>query len=119
VQAAAGQTAAALDRVLELARASVAGQDVQQYVAAVGIMSELYARSGDHVSAFRVIAESRLALARATGSDTMPLFRPLLARLRDRIGESKLERIAADVEQANRLADRLAINLPRDSSKLE
>jgi hypothetical protein len=119
VQAAAGQTAAALDRVLELARASVAGQDVQQYVAAVGIMSELYARSGDHVSAFRVIAESHLALARATGSDTMPLFRPLLARLRDRIGESKLERIAADVEQANRLADRLAINLPRDSSKLE
>ena len=119
VLAAAGHTAAALDRVLELARASVASQDLNQYVASVGIMSELYARAGDHVSAFRVIAESRLALARATGSDATPLFRPLLARLRDRIGETRLAKIAADVEQANRLADRLAAAAPRDPTKLE
>ncbi|HTR53896.1 MAG TPA: hypothetical protein VMJ10_24545 [Kofleriaceae bacterium] len=103
----ARKTAPAIDRVLELARAAAAKQDAAQYVAAVGIMAELYARSGDHVSAFRTIAESHHALSRATGSDTTPLFRPLLARLRDRIGEAKLTEIAAAVEHANRLADQI------------
>ena len=106
VLSAAGKTAGAIDRVLELAHAAVAKHDVAQYVAAVGIMAELYAKTGDHVSAFRTIAESHRALAEATGSDTTALFRPLLARLRDRIGSERLDKIAAEVGIANRLADR-------------
>ena len=103
-----GKTAGAIDRVLELARAAVARHDVAQYVAAVGVMAELYARSGDQVSAFRTIVEANHALAQATGSDANDLFRPLLARLRDRIGEDRLGRIARDVAEANRLADAIA-----------
>ncbi len=114
VLASAGKTANAIDRVLELARSAVARADIAQYVAAVGIMAELYARSGDHVSAFRSIVEAHRALADATagvaGSSeaTAERFRPLLARLRDRIGEQRLLKIAADVEHANRLADQIA-----------
>ena len=107
VLSAAGKTAGAIDRVLELARAAVANSDVTQYVAAVGIMAELYAKTGDHVSAFRTIAESHRALAEATNSDPTALFRPLLARLRDRIGPDKLDKIAAEVAIANRLADQI------------
>ena len=107
VLSAAGKTAGAIDRVLELARSAVANHDVSQYVAAVGIMAELYAKTGDHVSAFRTIAESHRALAEATGSDTAALFRPLLARLRDRIGPERLDSIAAQVDIANRLADQI------------
>ena len=102
----AGKTAGAIDRVLELARAAAAKQDVTQYVAAVAIMAELYAKTGDHVSAFRTVAEAHHALTAATGSDTTALFRPLLARLRDRVGDERLDKIAADVAEANRLADR-------------
>ncbi len=108
VLAAAGKTAVAIDRVLDLARSAQAAQDVPRYVGAVGIMAELYARSGDHVSAFRTIAEANHALGVATGSDATPLFRPHLARLRDRIGEERLARIASDVDKANRLATQLA-----------
>jgi hypothetical protein len=111
VLSAAGKTAGAIDRVLELARAAVAKHDVAQYVAAVGIMAELYAKTGDHVSAFRTIAESHRALAEATGNDTaqglIAVFRPLLARLRDRIGSERLDKIAAEVAIANRLADQI------------
>ena len=110
VLASAGKTASAIDRVLELARSAVARRDIAQYVAAVGIMAELYSRSGDHVSAFRTIVEAHRALADATagvaGSSEAAAerFRPLLARLRDRIGADRLTKIAADVEHANRLA---------------
>ncbi|HUJ61530.1 MAG TPA: hypothetical protein VLX92_23655, partial [Kofleriaceae bacterium] len=114
VLAATGKTGAALDRVLELARAAAANHDVAQYVAAVGIMAELYARTGDHVSAFRTIAEAHRALADATGQDATPLFRPLLARLRDRVGAARLEQIAADVDRANRLAAELRRPEPSD-----
>jgi tetratricopeptide (TPR) repeat protein len=110
----AGKTAGALERVLELARAAAEKHDVHQYVAAVGIMAELYARTGDHVSAFRTIAESHRALADATGSDTAHLFRPLLARLRDRIGADRLDAIARDVDHANRLADQIRPSKPSD-----
>jgi tetratricopeptide (TPR) repeat protein len=116
VLASAGKTAGAIDRVLELARASVARGDIAQYVAAVGIMAELYARSGDHVSAFRTIVEAHRALANATGSDVTERFRPLLARLRDRIGAERLSTIAADVEQANRIADQIAPQKRNDPS---
>jgi tetratricopeptide (TPR) repeat protein len=107
VLSAAGKTAGAIDRVLELARIAVAKQDVPQYVGAVAIMAELYAKTGDHVSAFRTIAESHAALAAATNSDTTALFRPLLQRLRERIGGERLDRIAREVEIANRLADQI------------
>jgi len=108
VLSAAGKTAGAIDRVLELARLAVAKQDVPQYVGAVAIMAELYAKTGDHVSAFRTIAESHRALAEATNSDPTPLFRPLLARLRDRIGADRLDRITREVDIANRLAEQIS-----------
>jgi hypothetical protein len=116
VLASAGKTANAIDRVLELARSAVERHDIAQYVAAVGIMAELYARSGDHVSAFRSIVEAHRALADAVGCDVTERFRPLLARLRDRIGEARLLKIAADVEQANRLAAQIAHQKPSDPS---
>ena len=112
----AGKTAGAIDRVLELARTAVANHDVAQYVAAVGVMAELYARSGDHVSAFRTIVESHRALADATQTDTTTLFRPLLARLQDRVGEDRLGKIAADVDTANRLADQITQQKSKDPS---
>ena len=108
VLSAAGKTAGAIDRVLELARLAVVKQDVPQYVGAVAIMAELYAKTGDHVSAFRTIAESHAALAAATNSDTTPLFRPLLERLRERVGAERLDRIAREVETANRLAEQIS-----------
>ena len=111
-----GKTAQAIDRVLELARGAAADQDLPRYVAAVAIMSELYARRGDHVSAFRTIAEASHALSTATGSDAAPLFREPLARLRDRIGEPRLAKIADDVAQANRLSAQLASKTPSDPS---
>lgn len=103
-----GKTAGAVDRMLELARSAAADQDVPRYVAAVGMMAELYARGGDAVSAYRTIVESHRALADATGSDATPLFRPLLAALRERVGAERLQQIAADVTRANVLADQLA-----------
>ncbi len=112
VLAATGKTANAIDRVLELAQLAVAKGDVRQYVSAVAIMAELYAKTGDHVSAFRTIAESHRALADATKGDPTELFRPLLARLRDQIGAARLDKIAADVAKANELAAQIA---PRGS----
>ena len=111
-----GKTAAAIDRVLELARGAAADKDLPRYVAAVAIMAELYARRGDHVSAFRTIAEASHALTVATGQDAAPLFREPLARLRDRIGEAKLAKIADDVAKANRLADEIGGKTTNDPS---
>jgi hypothetical protein len=102
--------------VLELAREAAQRHDIAQYVASVGIMAELYARSGDHVSAFRTIVEAHRALADATTSDVSERFRPLLARLRDRIGADRLSAIARDVEHANLLADQIAPQKTRDPS---
>ncbi len=108
VLAASGKTATAIDRVLELATLAVEKRDVTQYVSAVAIMAELYAKTGDYVSAFRTIAESHRALATATKGDPTELFRPLLARLRDQIGAERLDKIAADVARANELAAQIA-----------
>ena len=116
VLATAGKTAGALDRVLELARAAAAENNPQQFIAAVGIMAELYSRSGDHASAFRTIAESNHALSAATKTDTAPLFRPHLARLRDLVGEVRFAKIVADVDRANRLADEIAKKKASDPS---
>lgn len=111
-----GRTAGALDRMLELARSAAADQDVPRYVAAVGMMAELYARSGDAVSAFRTITESHRALSEATKSDATPLFRPHLAALRERIGSERLEQIAADIAKANQLAVELDSKSGNDPS---
>jgi ATP/maltotriose-dependent transcriptional regulator MalT len=111
-----GKTAAALDHVLELARGAAADKDLPRYIAAVAIMAELYARRGDHVSAFRTIAEASHALSTATGQDAAHLFREPLARLRDRIGEARLAQIAADVAKANQLSASLATKTPSDPS---
>ncbi len=108
VLAAHGRTAGALDRALELARAAQAEGDVSGYVAAVGVMAELYARAGDHVSAFRTIVEANAALGTALGTNVGPLFRDHLARLRERVGAARLDRIAADVDRSNRLAGQIA-----------
>lgn len=108
VLAAHGRTAGALDRALELARAAQAAGDVSGYVAAVGVMAELYARAGDHVSAFRTIVESNAALGTALGTNVGPLFHGHLARLRERVGPERLDRIAADVDRSNRLAGQIA-----------
>jgi len=112
----AGKTAGAIDRVLELARLAAAEGNASQFVASVGIMAELYSRSGDHVSAFRTIAESNHALSAATKADTAPLFRPHLARLRDQVGEERFAKIIADVDRANRLADEIAKKKRSDPS---
>lgn len=111
-----GKTAGAIDRMLELARSAAADQDVPRYVAAVGLMAELYARSGDAVSAFRTIVESHRALSEATRSDATHLFRPHLAALRDRIGSERLEQIAADVARANQLSAELGVKSGNDPS---
>ena len=112
VLAAHGKTAGALDRTLELARAAQRDGDVAGYVAAVGVMAELYARAGDHVSAFRTIVEANAALGAALGTNVGPLFREHLARLRERVGAERLDRIAADVDRANRLAGQIAAEKP-------
>lgn len=116
VLAEAGKTAGAIDRVLELARTAAAEGNGTQFVAAVGLMAELYTRSGDHASAFRTIAEANHALSAATKTDTAPLFRPHLVRLRDQVGEERFAKIVADVERANRLASEIAAKKPNDPS---
>jgi hypothetical protein len=78
----------AFAHVLELARVAAASRQTSPYIAAVGILAELYARAGDSASAFRTIAEAHSALSEATESDSAPLFELLLARLRDRIGDT-------------------------------
>jgi hypothetical protein len=116
ILSAGGKTAGALDRVIELAREAAARQDVRAYVAAVGIMAELYANARDYVSAFRTIVESHHALASASGTDVAAMFRPLLVRLRERAGEARFTQIAADVDLANRLAADLADRKPSNPS---
>lgn len=116
VMSAGGKLAGALDRMLELARSAAVDQDVPRYVASVGVMADLYARAGDHVSAFRTLAEANHALSRATGSDASPLFRPHLAALQARIGAPRLEQIAADVAAANALAEAMRDRPASESS---
>jgi len=116
ILSAGGKTAGALDRVLELAREAAARNDVRAYVASVGIMAELYANARDYVSAFRTVVESHHALAAASGTDVTAMFRPLLVRLRERVGEARFTQIAADVDRANRLAADLVDRKPSNPS---
>ncbi len=98
-----GRRAGALDRCIEVAAHAANHGDAMQYVAAVGMMAEMYARTGDIASAFRTLAESNHALSQATGSAAAPLFRPYLQRLQQQVGIERLRKVAADVQAANEL----------------
>jgi hypothetical protein len=111
-----GRTAEAIDRMLELARGAAKDRDVARYVAAVGMMAQLYTNSGDLVSAFRTIVESHAALSHAIGEDTSALFRPLLLVFRDQVGAEKLGEIAQAVDRANRLAAEMTNKKPKHPS---
>jgi hypothetical protein len=100
-----GKTQGALDRCLEIARSGAANGDVRRYIAAVGIMSNIYQKNGDFPSAYRAIAESYHALSTATGKDVKPLFTPLLESLRDVMGPERFSKMVDDVNTARRLAD--------------
>ncbi len=98
-----GRRAGALDRCVEVATEAAKQGNAHQYVAAVGMMAEMYARSGDITSAFRTLAESNHALSQATGSATAHLFRPYMLRLQEQIGIERLRQVTADVAAANEL----------------
>ena len=109
-----GKIAGAIERCLEIARLGAAQGDAVRLVAAVGLMAELYAQTGDHASAYRTIAEAYQGLRDATGADVEPMFRPHLAALRDRMGEARFREMIEDVHKARLLADSLLLD-PRRS----
>jgi hypothetical protein len=98
-----GRRAGALDRCIEVAQEASKRGDLAQYVTAVGVMSEMYARGGDIASAFRTLAEANAALSKAVGADTAAKFRPFMQRLVDRVGMARLRQVANDVAMANEL----------------
>ena len=100
-----GKTQGALDRCLEIARVGQAGGDLRRYVAAVGLMAQIYQNHGDFPSAYRTIAESYHALRTAQGDAVKPLFTPLLETLRDRIGPDRFRTLVDDVNRARQLAE--------------
>lgn len=100
-----GKTAGALERCLEIARVGQAGGDLRRYVAAVGLMSQIYQNHGDFPSAYRTIADSYHALRSAQGDAVKPLFTPLLETLRDRVGADRFQTLVDDVNRARALAE--------------
>ena len=100
-----GKTQGALDRCLEIARIGEKGGDLRRYVAAVGLMSQIYQNHGDFPSAYRTIAESYHALRSVQGDTVKPLFTPLLETLRDRIGADRFTALVDDVNRARQLAE--------------
>jgi tetratricopeptide (TPR) repeat protein len=103
-----GKIGQAIDRCIEIAKIGAREGDAQRLVAAVGLMAEIYAQTGDFASAYRTIAEAHHGLRDATKVDVEPLFRPLLAALRDKMGESKFKHLVEDVRQARLLADSMS-----------
>jgi hypothetical protein len=103
-----GKIAGAIERCLEIARIGARDGDAPRLVAAVGLMAELYAQTGDYASAYRTIAEAYQGLRDATGADVEPLFRPHLAALRERMGEARFQHMIDDVHQARLLAASLS-----------
>ena len=97
----------ALDRCLEIARSAAEKQDLRRYVAAVALMSEIYAQTGDYASAFRTVAESYHALRAQLGGDLKPLFEPQLRALADRVGPERLAALSEDAKLARALRDQL------------
>ncbi len=107
-----GRTAGALDRCLEIARIAAAGGDgklpnLGRYIAAVGLMSQIYQNHGDFPSAYRTVAESYHALRQVQGDSVKPMFERLLEPLRDRMGRDRFNKMIEDVSRARRLADEL------------
>lgn len=102
-----GRTAGALDRCLEVARIAAGGGNLGRYVAAVGLMAQIYQNHGDYPSAYRTIAESYHALRQVQGDAVKPMFERLLEPLRDRMGRDRFHKMIDDVSRARRLADEL------------
>ncbi len=102
-----GKTAGALDRCIEVARLGADGGNLGRYVAAVGLMSQIYQNHGDFPSAYRTIAESYHALRAVQGDVVKPMFERLLEPLRDRMGRDRFAKMIDDVSRARRLADEL------------
>lgn len=102
-----GKTAGALDRCIEVARIGADGGNLGRYVAAVGLMSQIYQNHGDFPSAYRTIAESYHALRAVQGDGVKPMFERLLEPLRDRMGRDRFAKMIDDVSRARRLADEL------------
>ncbi|MBK9035013.1 MAG: hypothetical protein IPL61_27745 [Myxococcales bacterium] len=101
------KTAGALDRCIEVARIGAAGGDLGRYVAAVGLMSQIYQNHGDYPSAYRTIAESYHALRQVQGDGVRPMFERLIESLRDHMGRARFTKMIDDVSRARRLADEL------------
>ncbi|MEZ4404453.1 MAG: hypothetical protein R3B06_30820 [Kofleriaceae bacterium] len=101
------RTAGALDRCIEIARIGAAGGNVGRYVAAVGLMSQIYQNHGDFPSAYRTIAESYHALKAVAGDEIRPMFERLIEALRERMGPPRFTKMIDDVSRARRLADEL------------
>ena len=104
-----GRIAAAVDRCIELGRSALDGGDPIGYAGAAGLMSEIYANSGDLASALRTILEANAGLRASAGPGSNELFRPLLAAFRDRVGADHFAQLVADVQAASALADDLAL----------
>ena len=102
-----GKTAGALDRCIEVARIGADGGNLGRYVAAVGLMSQIYQNHGDYPSAYRTIAESYHALRQVQGDGVRPMFERLVESLRDRMGRDRFSKMIDDVSRARRLADEL------------
>lgn len=108
-----GKTAGALDRCIEIAKNGVETNNLGRYIAAVGLMSQIYQNHGDFPSAYRTIAESYHALREVQGDQVKPMFTPLLETLRDRVGAERFAKMIDDVSRARRLADELTSSSTR------
>ncbi len=95
-----GQTQAALDRCLEIARSAVANQDLPRYGAAVALMSQIYEQKGDLASAYRTFADANAMLRETLGEVSKDVIRPHLVAFADRIGIDKFQEIASQVTRA-------------------
>jgi tetratricopeptide (TPR) repeat protein len=96
-----GQTHAALDRCLEIARRAAEKQDLPRYGAAVALMSHIYEQKGDLASAYRTLAEANASLRDTMGDQAArDVIRPHVEALADRIGPEKFRMIAERVNKA-------------------
>ena len=101
-----GQTHAALDRCLEIARSAAAKQDLPRYGAAVALMSHIYEQKGDLASAYRTLAEANASLRDTVGDQAArDVIRPHVEAFADRVGPEKFRMIAESVNKAARAKD--------------
>src|SRR3569623_1728383 len=101
-----GQTHAALDRCLEIARSAAAKQDLPRYGAAVALMSHIYEQKGDLASAYRTLAEANASLRDTVGDQAArDVIRPHVEAFADRVGPEKFRMIAERVNKAAHAKD--------------